>query len=245
MRLKYLVAAFCASLLFFAGCKKQTDDFTLPSLAQYVLNQPGKFIIYRTDSTVYTNFGSREETRYYQEKHQVDAQFMDATGRPSFRVFRFLRDSGGTTPWMPMGSFVITPTQRNVEIIEDNLRILKLAAPLSTGHSWLGNQFLPEEPYRNLFEFSNDNDMRSWSFSYENVNEPELISGRILDSVVTVTQIADSLSGPQFGYRNFGTEQYAKGVGLVHQELVMWEFQVVPTPNRKGFGIKRTMIAHN
>lgn len=234
MRLKNLVAATCVPMLFFAACKKQSDDFTLPPLAQYVLNQPGKFIVYRTDSTVYTNFGTREVTRYYQEKHQVDAQFMDATGRPSYRVFRFLRDSGGTTPWMPMGSFVITPTQRNVEVIEDNLRVLKLAAPVSAGYSWLGNQFLPDEPYRNLYEFSNDNDMKNWNFSYESVNQPELINGRMIDSVVTISQIADSLSGPQFGYRNFGMEQYAKGIGLVSQQFIMWEFQVVPTPNRKG-----------
>jgi hypothetical protein len=52
----------------------------------------------------------------------------------------------------------------------------------------------------------------------------------------------------RIGNTNYSLEKYAKGIGLVYQELILWEFQ----PNsggvggyKVGFGIRRSMIDHN
>ena len=51
------------------------------------------------------------------------------------------------------------------------------------------------------------------------------------------------------GSRDYAVEKYAKGIGMVYQEWIMWEFiQISGTPNDGnyyGFGVKRTMIDHN
>ncbi|RYY87885.1 MAG: hypothetical protein EOO15_10615 [Chitinophagaceae bacterium] len=62
-----------------------------------------------------------------------------------------------------------------------------------------------------------------------------------LGGVDTTTQILP------FGFRSFGREQYARGLGLVSQEYVLYEFQPNPngTPYSIGFGVKRTILAHN
>jgi hypothetical protein len=42
-------------------------------------------------------------------------------------------------------------------------------------------------------------------------------------------------------------EVYAKGLGLIYQELAMLEYQAPPVdrPGYRGFGIKRAIISHN
>jgi hypothetical protein len=53
-----------------------------------------------------------------------------------------------------------------------------------------------------------------------------------------------------YGTSNLLVEKYAKGIGLVYQELIMWEYQYKMTNNaddgyKTGFAIKRRMINHN
>ena len=53
-----------------------------------------------------------------------------------------------------------------------------------------------------------------------------------------------------YGTSNLQVEKYARGIGLVYQELIMWEYQYKVTNNaddgyKTGFGVKRRMINHN
>jgi hypothetical protein len=189
------------------------------------------------------------ETRSFQEKHLVDAEYKDAMGRTAFRVFRFMRDSAGLDPWKPSGTFSITILPRSIEVTEDNLRVVRLAAPVRQEFTWKGNQHLPAEPYNNFYDFSNDDNMFEWDFIYTGIHETATLRGRKIDSVLSITQINESqnvpLNGADYAFINFGEEKYAKGIGLIYQDFIMWEYQVVPRPNRKGFGIKRIMIEHN
>jgi hypothetical protein len=57
-----------------------------------------------------------------------------------------------------------------------------------------------------------------------------------------------TISDPKaFGSRTFSIDKYAKNLGLVYQELILWEYQPNHggTPFRVGFGVKRSMIDHN
>lgn len=247
-----LSAVFAATAVLFS-CKKESEQLSPDTPSAYVPAQAGKYITYRTDSTVFVNFGRVQEVHYYQEKHQVDAAITDNLGRKAYRVFRFLRDSAGLTPWRPSGSFLITPTETGVETTEDNLRMVRLAFPLRQDFNWKGNRFLPDEPFNNLYNFSNDDNMEEWDFTYTGINETLTLRGRNLDSVVTVEHINESLNVPvaipgAYGFINYSREQYARSIGLIQQELVMWEYQPNPggsSPYRTGFGIKRVMIDHN
>ena len=81
MRVYFLFALLSLTLLF--SCKKETEEFSTEAITDYLPTQQGKYITYRIDSTVFTNFGATTEVRSYQEKHQVDAQFTDNSGRTS------------------------------------------------------------------------------------------------------------------------------------------------------------------
>ena len=124
MRSKNLITFFAALGLLFSitSCEKETEEFQTDTIADYMPLAVGKYITYRLDSTVFTNFGTVQEVHKYQVKHVVDAQIPDNLGRPSYRIFRYLNDSLASGPWVENGTYFITPLADQVEVIEGFLR---------------------------------------------------------------------------------------------------------------------------
>jgi hypothetical protein len=251
-RLNYLFLIFSCVLLF--SCKKETEEFSTEAISDYAPLAVGKYIIYRTDSTVFTNFGRTTEIHSYQEKDIIDAQVSDGLGRPSYRVFRFLRDTAATQQWVPGGTYFITPLNNTLEIIDDNLRFVKLVLPIKKDNTWKGNRFLPDEAYSTLFSFNNDFDMASWDYTLSSTGETLVLNGKTINDVITVDGINEVINVPvttpsAYGSINYLQDKYAKGIGIVYQNLTMWEYQ----PNTSGpgggykigFGVTRSMIDHN
>lgn len=239
-----------ATLLF--SCKKETEELQTEVPSEYLPAAAGKYFVYRTDSTVYINFGANTVVRSYQEKHQVDALLTDNLGRPAYRIFRYIRDTAGAGAWQPNGSYFITPVANTVEVVENNLRFLKMAAPIKEGTAWKGNHFLPDDAYNAFYDFSNDDGMADWEYTYAGTGETVSLKGKTYSNVLTVLQIDESTNAPVtngslYGFRNYAKEQYAKGLGLIYQDFVMWEYQppLSPRPGYRGFGVKRTLIDHN
>ena len=74
-------------LLCFTACGnklEQIDDAALQPerLQELVPLQPGKYITYRLDSTVFTNLGLTREVHTYHEKNVIDA-FNNRCSRPA------------------------------------------------------------------------------------------------------------------------------------------------------------------
>src|SRR6266498_1794956 len=115
MRISLLIRVsiliFITALIF--SCKKKEafddTDYQKERLTELVISlQPGKYITYRLDSTVFPNFGRSTEIHKYLVKHVVDSAMTDNLGRPGFRIFTYISDSAGTQPWQPNGSYFIT-----------------------------------------------------------------------------------------------------------------------------------------
>lgn len=239
--------------LTFFSCTKTTEEFKTDPLSSFFPTQPGKFIIYRTDSTVFTNFGRKVEIHSFQEKQIVDAQVTDNLGRVSYRVFRFFRDTLGLNPWVSAGSFFITPEKNTIEVSENNLRFLKLTLPVAKDNTWKGNRFLPSDPYSAFYNFSNDDNMDAWDYTYSNTGVTVVLNGQTIADVITIDQVNESINVPitsptAYASINYAVDKYAKTIGLIYQELIMWEYQPNPggpSPYQVGFGVKRSMLSHN
>jgi hypothetical protein len=330
-----LLLSIFSSFIFFTGCSdKQDESFTVAPASSYFNLQAGKYIIYRVDSLAFTQQGRAEEIHVYQEKDLVNGTTTDAMGRPSYVVYRYIRDSAGLAGWNSLGTYLVTPANGNIEVYDDNMRVVKLAAPVKQGYSWKGNTFLATEPYyyRYPANFGNDDNMGDWDFVIARTGETININGKTYNDVVTVNQVdernypdtllatnnqvqigatmqsvwlignatdtvkinattprsgaltiynhtsfparigalitpagkgrsfeyfnsgwryannRDSIyDDPPFASKSYSVEKYAKGVGLVYQELTLWEYQpnIGSTPFKVGFGIKRTILDHN
>lgn len=252
---------FIAVLIF--SCKKKDvfddTDFQKQRLTELIIPlQPGKYITYRLDSIVFPNFGRLTEVHKYLVKHVVDSAITDNLGRPSFRIFTFLSDSAGTQPWQPNGSYFITVLDDHVELIEDNLRVIKIHVPVRDGNKWKGNTYLASDPYGAEYNFSNDDNMADWDFYFDGGLQSSVsIDGNTYNDVYTITENddIDPVNDPSdYGSESISREIYSKNVGLVYRELTLWEQQPNPSGNppnitydpfKIGFGIKMWMVDHN
>ncbi len=245
------------------SCKKteviDDYDFQKERLTELIMPlQTGKYITYRVDSTVFTNFGRTTEVHKYLVKHVVDVQVTDNLDRPGFRIFRYITDSAGVQPWQPNGSYFITVLDDHVELIEDNLRVVKIHTPVRDGNKWKGNTYLPNDPYGSLYNFSNDDNMVDWEFYFDGgLQSSVTIQGKTYNNVYTVLENdeSDPVTSPSdYGSVSFAKEIYSKNTGLAYRELTLWEQQPNPSgnppnvtydPYKIGFGIKMWMVAHN
>jgi len=254
MRLKtFLPLTFIVlSALILVSCSKK-EELATEKLNEYLPLQTGKYITYRLDSLVFTNFGRNIETHSYQVKHVVDAEITDNIGRPSYRIYTYMTDSAGTQPWSATGSYFVTPLANQVEVIDDNLRVIKLHSPVKEGFQWKGNTYLPAEPYADAFDFNNDNDMKEWSFTYDVFEPASVYQGHSYTDVYTVLQQDDHFNIPvvdinTYGFKTLSVEKYSKAIGMVYRQYILWEYQPNtsgPSPYNTGFGITMWMIDHN
>lgn len=248
---RFILLALLTVLLF--SCTKK-EEFVTEPLTDYVPLTAKKFITYRLDSTVFTNFGRTTEIHKYQVKHVIDTLITDNLGRPSYRVFRYLNDTTASSVWEPAGSYFITPLTNQIEVVEDNLRFLKLHAPIRDGYNWKGNRYLPLDPYGPLFNFSNDDSMEDWDFYYDGTASSFSYKGENYDDVLSVEQIDEAFNVPitsptAYAAKSRSVERYAKNIGLVFRQYEMWEYQPNPGgaggPYSTGFGITMWMVDHN
>jgi hypothetical protein len=255
---KCFISVITAGVLFLSvqltGCDKKDDSYSADAVTDYMNLETGKYVIYRLDSTTFINFGQKDTTVSYQAKDVVEGPATDNLGRAGWRIVRYLRPLTSTSEsdWQVNITYHVIPSQANIELNEGNFRYIKLVSPLSNGRTWRGNGYLPNNPYKDLYEFSNDEDMEDWEFTYQDAGQPATFNNKDYDSTITVVQIADSTNLPITAgipaSKTLWVEQYAKNVGLVYKEVEMWEYQ--PQAGqvhsyRQGFGLKMTIIDHN
>ena len=236
------------------ACTDKTETLSFPPISDYAPLTIGKYITYRVDSLVFTNFGRNTEIHKYQMKHVVDALFTDGMGRPSYRIIRYISDSTASTPWQPDGTYYITSVGDQLEVVEDNLRVIKLHQPLRAEYIWKGNRFLPTDPYEPIYNFSNDDAMIDWEFRID--GDPTTFSHRGItyNNVLTVDAVDESFNIPittpaVYASRSRSVERFSKGIGLVYREHELWEYQPNTGgsggPYKIGFGITQWMVDHN
>jgi hypothetical protein len=255
---KCFISVIITGVLFvsiqLAGCDKKNDDFASDVVTDYMNLQTGKYILYRLDSTRYDGRNLADTVVSYFAKDTVEGPVTDNLGRSGWRVVRYLRDIASTSAndWQPMLTYQVMPSRENIEVNEANFRYLKLVSPVNEGRSWRGNGYLPDNPYESLYEFSNDEDMQDWQFTYQDVGASLTFNNKNYDTTLTVVQIADSTNLPIVpnvpASKTYWVEKYAKGIGLVYKEVDIWEYQPATTTlpaYRQGFGIKMTIIDHN
>ena len=229
------------------SCEKKTEDFNSDKLEEYVPTEVGKYIRYRLDSVLYVNFGQKDSTVYYQAKDVVEEAFKDDKDRTSLRVVRYLRDTLETQAWVPTMTYVITPDRNKVEVVENNLRFIKLILPLTEGSSWKGNTYVNLNSTDPAWDFDY---LFDWDYTYENMGSDfTVFGGKSIPNTVTINQRDEVIGIPTdpngYSERNFSVEVYAKGIGLVSKNFLHTEYQPGNPGYTNGYGIRMKMIDHH
>lgn len=240
------LTASCSA--FFVSCKKENEVFETASLSSFFPLEVGKVWTYRLDSIVRTAFGAALVEKRYHLKDSVVATFTDNQGRPSYIIYRYIRDTAARKTWWFGGTMHATITAKWVEYVENNLRLVKLSQPIREGYSWYGHAFIDTHDNSNYRYLDKKN---GWDYTYQNLDQPYSILNKTYDSTVTVAQI-DEVSPPGpfdpnfFKQRLFGKEVYAKGVGLIYKDFLYWTWQTSPNGHYQddSYGIRLSLISY-
>lgn len=220
------------------GCADKKIELTSPALSVYYPLNVGKFIVYKVDSSVLTQFGRDTIVRRYQAKDVVDAKIIDATGRESFRIIRSMSNSTGTAPFVATHTFQASAQGTDwMEYVENNLRYMRLRFPIFDGFEWKGNSFIDASSINSQVRYLFD-----WTYRYENVGLPFTIEGKTYNNTITVLQrneiVPEGPFNPQFFKQyDYSIEVFAEGIGLVYKNFdhKVWQ-PPTPAPDiRPGF----------
>ena len=245
MRKLFLLIIITAAIIL-SACKKKSEDLQTPSVSEYYPLQVGKYITYNLDSTIFINFGTKDTVISYQVKHVVDAAITDNLGRPAYRIIRYIRKTPANA-WAADNTFMAVPTEFSIEFIENNLRFLKLKAPVRNGFSWKGNTYIDTYSLNSDLKYLDD-----WDYTYDSLNTKITLGALTVDSTLKVAQRNEVIGNPadpnSYSEINYGAEKYGRGVGLVFRNFLHVEYQP-PTPGhggyKQGYGVRMTMIDHN
>ncbi|MEO9210098.1 MAG: hypothetical protein ABI208_03320 [Ginsengibacter sp.] len=241
---KYFLGALMA-LFFFTSCKKEIEVLNPHTLDNYFPLEVGKQITYALDSTLFLNFGKTRTVISYQAQDRIDAKITDNLGRPSYRIFRYIRKDN-TKPWVFSNTFMATPTNNTIEYVENNLRYVKLKFPIRQGDTWKGNTYINTT--------SIDVDLRyldDWDYEYDSVGVPLTLNSLLINNTITVKERDEfigqdpSIPSTLYAEKNYSKEKYGKGIGLIYRECMHWEYQGQNGGSYDGYGVKLTIISHN
>ncbi len=197
-----LIGAFF--LLLVTGCKKEETLLITNNYDQYFPINPDKAIIYKVDSITWNDFFTpvKIDTFSYFIKFQIGEKFIDDEGRESYYYRKYYRTD--TTSWEFRKNYAITKTAVRVELLEENIRFIKMVFPINNSIQWDMNAM---------------NILNSTNSYYSEFDEPLTLNNFNFDSTLTIIhQDLETLIG-----KDFHKEIYSKHTGLIMQEVVAIE----------------------
>lgn len=239
---KYLLLIPILICLF--SCKKTTETLNIVSINDLYPIAVGKTFFYRLDSTVTASFGASLVTKSYLAKDSIESSFLDASGRKSFRIFRYLRDTLATQPWTFTATYYSTIDSNKIEYNDNNLRFITLVNPVSYNTSWKGNAYI------NTILPSPYNFLDNWDFHYSTVDEPYTLRQGVVQNTYSVLQQdyrvpQSGFDASQYNEKSYSIEVYAKGIGLIYKDFIHYIWQPTPAPARyqdDSWGIRLNLI---
>jgi hypothetical protein len=236
--LSFLVVTICS-------CNKNNPLVT-GTPADYYPMHVGSYIIYRMDSLKFVNVGSQDSIISYHAKEVVDDSITDNLGRLSYRVIRYLSDTNEIAPWTPSIAYMVTPLAGSVEVVENNLRYIKMITPVQDGMTWLGNAYIDTKSDTSQVPY-----MDGWNYTYSNTGMPYTVLAGTIPVSVIVNE-ANSVTGLGDGSYTqtvFSQEVYGKNIGLIYKNFL---YSVYQSPNVEypsgatiGYGLTFNMVSHN
>ena len=200
MKSDYIKIIFFFFTVTIVSCTKE-NTILKPNLGYtYFPVNVGHYVIYDVDSIYKDDFSGLVTYGKYQIKEVIESEFIDNSGRITYRIERYRKDTAVYPDWTIYNVWTANLTPTVAERFENNVRYIKLVFPVMLGETWNGNSMNTgvEEDYE-----------------YTEVNEGLSINNLTFDSVATVLQAdeLDNLAEPKYK-----EEKYAAGVGLIYRK---------------------------
>lgn len=203
---RYGLLVFIAVVVL-SSCKKDPSTAEVPDLGyDYYPATAGSYIEYDIDSTAYTPLPVDTIYAKFRIKEVIEETFTDNQGRPALKIVRYKKNYSPTIPysqmsWTLQDVWMSNKTSTTAEVVEENVRFVKLVFPVADDITWNGNA---------------QNTIGDWEYKYSNTDQPAAYGTLAFDKTVQVNQ---KKFVSLLAYQYY-TEKYARGVGLLYKEII-------------------------
>jgi hypothetical protein len=178
------------------ACESSQDQ--LPTVGyDYFPLEIGRYIIYDVSESNYS-LTSPVSTKTYQLKETITSQFVDLTGRETYKIERSRRTTEAQA-WQTDSVFTAQLSTDRAIKTEGNQSYIKILFPIRKGQKWNGNLL---------------NAQNTTNYEIDDVARSIKIGINSFDNVLSVKQKADS-SAVSLDKR---TELFAQNIGLIFKE---------------------------
>ncbi len=236
-------------LFMIYSCEKTKEEYDEDKFGyDYFPLEIGKYWIYKVDSTIYDDQGSKIINTISEVKEEVVERYTDQVGDTIYRIERSWR-TGDSTSWKLTDVWTSYENNHQAFRTEENLKFIKFVFPPIKGLSWNGNLYIDESTVIDVAGES-VNMYSGWdNYKIGSLDITETIGKTDYAKVATVLQTDDNNSNAI--ERRYAIEKYARGVGLVYKEYEILDSQCITCSQdwqekaEKGFILKQTLIGHN
>ena len=217
-------------VLLLTACKSDTEVPPLDRGLDYFPIEVGTWVEYQVDSMWrYDDIGVHDSLSY-RLLERIDEHYIDPAGRPAQRIVRYVQDADGQ--WIPRDVWMSTRNDQYAERLEENLRMMKLAFPLSAQREWDVHVHNTDAP---LIVVVDEIDV-PWSADGVAFEHTLYLRNKLPPNFIETRDLA---------------ERYARGVGLVHKRWT--ELETQPTYDQEGniigfsisgFDLRMRAVAH-
>jgi len=211
MKFHHFIVA-CLLLTLLGACKKNKVEDPPDLGYDYYPGKVGSYVIYDVDSTSYTQLPTIDTLYFkFQIKEKLDTLYTDNQGRPTLKIIRYRKNYNDTIPysqmdWTFQDVWSANVTTTTAEVVEENIRFVKLIFPVKKSATWNGNA---------------QNTIGQWDYKYTEIDNPATVGGISFDKTLKVTQ---KYFPSAISYQNY-YERYAKGVGMIYRIIEDYNYQ--------------------
>lgn len=222
--MRTILYTFLVSVMIwsFSSCgDDETVNLDIDFGYEYFPLEVGQYRTYAADSIIYdlTGSGIVIDTHSFQVRDIIVDTTVDNENRVVYIVHHQERELD-ETEWQLRNVFTAVQTEIRAEWVENNHRFVKLLFPVQQDQTWNGNQFIDESE---IIEIAGESVemFKNWGYSVVSKGEAVNLNNLNFEDVVTTIQADDE----NLIERRFATEQYARGVGLIHRKLMILDTQ--------------------
>jgi hypothetical protein len=210
--LRLLLAASVFGLCLMPSCKKDNGNYAINYQNNYFPLDSGNYIIYNVDSITYNynQLSYERDTVRFQWMRVVGDTFYDNQNRLSYKIYIYRRPDSTYSNWTIDRVWYATPATTNMQLIEDDLRFIKLIFPPALNETWGGNLYVPATANDQYSVFQN------WNYYYENTDTTYIMNGLTFNNSLVVSEVNQQ----NLINKTLRTEVYVQNVGMIYEE---WE----------------------
>ena len=207
---KLIILMMCAGLLIFTCCKKDKgSNFSVDYQYNVYPIDSGHYVIYDVDSVTfnYDCITYHRDTVHYQMMAMFGDTIHDLLDSVNFRLFYSTRADAHSSWTTPYGTYGLRTTT-NLQVVENDIRFIKLIFPPKASATWTGNLYVPTTVAYTTFQ--------GWNYYFKNVDTTIILNGQTYNHAIVVSEV----NNINVLNKEVRTEIYAPNVGMIYQE---WE----------------------